>query len=333
MRNLAIIGLFTLIIFGFAYIYMMVDESNHQIEYYYEIPFEEGETLSLELLENNHQTCLSMDGQNGVSYISDNDEVIDIPKYDVVYFKEYENMYVVVYSSNPKSIIEYDRLNMPNYDIGYQNQDNLFLYVIDKENGEMILIQDYDLIGQTVDLTSFSLESGIVLSYTVFQPFQDKIRNVFVINLENLNDNLKYSGHYYQDISASAYHFYSEGDASWITYYAATSNYSIWADSYGEVHGYYMNSNDASGYNIGDINDEVFDHSYIAQGYVIEYNNEIYYVGETRNHDSPLGYTGYSIFKLNRYVPEEVTRLTYSDTLEDLSSASHWLDILYSLDE
>lgn len=333
LRNLAIMGLSVFVIFGFAYLYMMFDESNHQIEYYYEIPNEEGETLSLNLLESNQQTYLSMDGQRSVSYISDNDEVINIPKYDVIYFKEYANMYVVVYNSNPQFVIEYDRLNMPNYETGYRNQDNLFLYVIDKDNGEMILIQDFDLIGQTIDLTSFLLVSGKVLSYTVFQPFQDKIRNVFAIYLDNLNEDYKYSSHYYQDMAVSYYHFYSEEDASWITYYAVTTKYSVWTDTYGEVHGFYFNRNDSGGYSMGNIAVDVFDGSFILEGYVVVYKDEIYYIGETRNHDSLLGYTGYSIFKLNRYVPEEITRLTYTDTLEDLSSVDNWLDILYSLEE
>lgn len=331
--NLGFIIFTITLLFASVYIYVIADESRYDIELYYQIVLDEDDELSLSLIDSNNQVLLSNDGETPVQYIGEREKTIIISDYNVVYFKEYDNLYVVIYSSKLGSFVEYDRLMMPNYnDVNFKKND-LFLYVIDKSNANMILIQDYDLIGYTIDLTSFNLSTNQLLSFTILQPYQDKIWFIMAIFLDDLEEELKYTSYYYQEMIVSMGHFYSSDDSSWITFYAVSNHYSVWADSNGEVHGEYFYYNSNNSYNSGSINDDVFLNSYISEGYIIMYQGEIYYIGETRNHESPLGYTGYSIYRLNRYVPEEVQRLTYSDSLEDLSTVDHWLDILYSLDE
>lgn len=309
----------------FAGMFFLLDNIvsyNIEPEWYHQIDFSEEELPALSWVKTDIKSYLIYENGEEVTYQGVFDKNGPSEHYQVIYFNEMDDIYVVIYSYDIRHTIEYNRFVCPDYQAEDYAEDRL--YVIDRSSGKMISIVDYDLVGFPIDLLSFKIEPGKLLSYAVFQPFQDKIRNVNMIFLDE-DSSFEYGSLLDKDVVMSVYHFYSDDDPSWITYYAVSTNMSVWADSYGEVHGYHV-AKEGTGYSGGSLSDSLFDNSFIVPGYILTVNDIIYFLGVTEDADDIRGITGYSIFRLASPNPVEVVRLTYSDELEDISTVSDWVD-------
>lgn len=296
-------------------------------EWYASIDIPLDETIDLHQVRVDGRSYLAKSDGTEIQYLNDELKSQYADYYQVIYFEDYEDYSVVIYSGNIDDQITYDRFTFPSYE--HQNYGENRLYVIDKGTHRMILFMDYDLVGQTIDLLSFKIDSGVQLNYAIFQPLQDKIRNIGMIDISTEYSDNEYHTLYlklfYSEMAVSYYHFYSEGDPSWITYYAVTSSISVWADSYGDVYGETYRP-EGTGYSGGPLNEELLQNTFIAEGFIKVVDDKIYFVGVTNDTDNPLGSTGYSVFLLTSTDVYEVERLTYSDTLEDISVISNWLN-------
>ncbi len=314
-------------IIGFLFILDNLTTYDTDQDLFYQVVYEENQSFDLSYYHGGERSYLrNLDGTE-VEYTDVYGNINPAKVYQVIYFKEIEEAYIVIYSQDIDKLIEYNRFDFPNYQIEREYEDRL--YVIDKSTGKMILIRDYDNIGCTIDLDSISMKQDNYITYAILQTHQDYIRNLYLVYISDIDDMYPRFDltNYYSEIAMSEYHFYSFDDPSWITYYAFTSWMSIWADSYGEVHGYYVNR-EANGYSGGYLNEALFENTFIADGYIISVDEKIYTIGISTDTDDERGSFGYSIYYVSSYRKEEVLRLTYSDEPEDISVIGDWISYI-----
>lgn len=316
-----------LLISGVLVLTAIISNSSNPYEMFYNVDMKNNTKLNIDIFFKANRNYLVYEDQSEVMYYYGEEDVVTHYSnlYHPIYLKEYEDIYVVVFSTDKDKKIEYNRFTIVDCQLLDHKEDKLL--VIERNTGEIFSIYDYYLVSKTINLESITLNSNKLLSYEVFLDHEEGISAVYGFFIDN--ENKEYYHPYYSiantpDIALTHIHFYSEGDPSEITNYVITSKYIIWTDSYGEAYGYYFSGHQSIQYTA--ISNEIIDNSFIKQGYFAEKNGEIYYIGVTNDKDTVKGTTGYSIYRMvNGTFSEEVTRLTYSDILEDIGVIDNWI--------
>ncbi|MFA5006844.1 MAG: hypothetical protein WC509_05225 [Candidatus Izemoplasmatales bacterium] len=238
-----------------------------------------------------HPRLLDDEG-NEVRYLMADGSISTASSYHPVYLRHFEAFDVVVFSVNPVVGITGDRYVFPDY--RYEDSMEDRLYVIVHENGWMIPVSSYDLIGSAVDLASFHQSGDDNFSFVLYQRHARSIAAVAIVESarydevmpEQIPPHLRH-----RELIVTDIHFYTSGDPSEITRFAVGSNASLWADSYGEVRAFWF-VDSVLGIDVMPVTSSLFVDTLVSSGYVVERNEDVYYVG--RSVDA-LGYSLYRI--------------------------------------
>jgi hypothetical protein len=206
-----------------------------------------------------------------------------------IYLEEMESYYIVIFSYDKDTTIEYSRFRQGDYErIDAIDQ----LVLIEKSTGYIFNTTDYDLIGNEIDLNSFQ-EGKEVVTFNVFLPHEERISHVRWLYIED-DYSLETHASMYQNFHSEPMggnwlgmigHVHVLGDPSWVEVFDLSDDFFYYKDSYGKTYAGYLHQ-DENWINFKqsvDLTEERF----ASSGYYKLDDNGIYYV----NNDMDLVYT------------------------------------------
>lgn len=231
--------------------------------------------------------------------------------YHVVYLKELENFYMVIYSKNKEK--EYtDRFLVGDHE---RDKGDL-LYIINREDGFMYPVDAYSMSGYELDLDSFAVEDRVVY-FGVYLKYETGIshyRNLYIpedpddneyreTGWRNGRERIWING----NVSGGSSHRHILGDPSEIETFILHEDLFLYIDSYDYIRVGRYRVEDS--WIKADGHEFLIGQNYVLAGYYEFYNGDLYYVSND--------------LKLMKYTNRNATY-----TIEENISLTNWTDYI-----
>jgi len=302
-----LIALFVIIVIGaIPEIPSIIEGFNYEPEIH-QIVFEG--TLDVEIFHEDERSYLVYgDSKKEVTYLNVYEKNPFKSKIsNPIYLNDIGDYYVVVFSLDNSMKITDDRFLQGDYE--FYDVDHLVL--IQKSTGYIFDTQEYELIGNEIDLTSFQYVDQTIF-YGVFIPHENNIsfyQYTIIQDEYSIEDaRSKYENYYSDFVGGFQYpliHFHRPEDPSELIDFKVAGKYLFVKDSYNNV---YVGSYSDYEYGLTFTFDEsLSDEEFLLEGYIKITENGIYYLG-----------IDYNVYKVPSYsnpilIEENVTKAEFTN--------------------